>query len=179
MDEFTKHLVVCLITAYFVSDFVLKLEAREGKLKDLGRVLMQALIVAFLSYLLCGAWTRWQIPAIVFVAYAVVHVIPFRRLKPNPISFIVEQMTSLVVIVAVAFAVARWISGVSLSWIELFGSDFAKGLVVIAGGIATIKVGGILIGNDESLPKDEHQALELPFTCFPFQNKVADKIGGD
>jgi len=174
MDEFTKHLVVCLITAYFVSDFVLKLEARQGKLKGLRLVLMQALIVAVLSYLLCGAWTLWLIPATVFVAYAVVHIIPFRRLKSNVASFIVEQTTSLVVIVAVAFAVAGWTAGVSLYWIELFGSDFAKGLVVIAGGIATIKVGGILIGMaiQPFLDQLEEQKNQLEEQTHQLENAV-------
>lgn len=62
MNEIARQLLVCLVAAHFIGDFILQ-GGKEAVIKlNIFVLLRHSFIVAALSYAICGSWTIWEIP---------------------------------------------------------------------------------------------------------------------
>lgn len=150
MNEIAKPLLICLVAAHFVGDFILQSDKdASNKLKPL-TLLKHSFIVALLSYVFCGVWIEWRIPLAILTMHGVIDFVKARLKKQGVYSFLLDQATHIVAISMVAMLIApagaTITDGFSLFWVDLFGIGFLKLLIVLSGAIVGVKAGGILIG---------------------------------
>jgi hypothetical protein len=141
----TGHIVICLLAAHLIGDF---LTQSAAMVKNKGRILVLAghtALVAALSYLLCGLWAAWQIPVGIFLTHTLIDFVKTKSKRSGPYAFIVDQAVHVAVIVALAFIVAEYI-GAEPWWLGLLGGWYFKTLIIVSGAIASVKMGGFLIG---------------------------------
>lgn len=139
------QILVCLVTAQMTGDFLLQTAGMVREKHRLPVLLGHTAILAALSYLLCGLWTRWEIPVVIMVSHALIDAIKVRSGKSGPAAFLVDQAAHLAVIGALTAVLVR--SGDAWPpWSDLLGPFSLKALIVIAGATASIKAGGFLIG---------------------------------
>ena len=70
MNEIARQLLVCLVAAHFIGDFILQGGKEAVSKLNIFVLLRHSFIVAALSYAICGSWTRWEIPIIIFVTHS-------------------------------------------------------------------------------------------------------------
>ena len=104
-----------------------------------------AALLAILSYLACGLWGVWQIPAVIFVTHALIDFVKARSGKTGPASFLIDQGAHGVVI-ALAAGAAAALAPAGPAWVDLLGGWYLKALLVMSGAIACVWMGGYLIG---------------------------------
>lgn len=150
MSEFGKQLLVALVTAHFLGDFIFQSDADASSKRRPLILLKHTFIVATSSYILCGIWQLWQIPLVIFLTHGLTDYIKATMKKESPCSFVLDQAVHLAIISAVTILIASTKilspNGSSTFWVDLFGKDFLKYLILTSGLIVTIKAGGILIG---------------------------------
>jgi hypothetical protein len=145
VNSAAEQILVCLITAQLAGDFLLQTAGMVRNKHHLPVLLGHTAILAGLSYLLCGLWTRWEIPAVVMVSHTLIDAVKVRSGKGGPGAFLIDQAAHLAVIGALTAMIVR--SGDAWPpWSDLIGPVYLKALIMIAGATASIKAGGFLIG---------------------------------
>ena len=95
--------------------------------------------------MLCGLWTLWQIPAAILVTHASIDFVKAKSKKVGPYAFMIDQAAHGVVIVVLAALLVGQIES-KIYWVGLLGRWYLKALILISGAVATVKMGGFLIG---------------------------------
>lgn len=160
MNEIAKQLLICLVASHFVGDFIFQSDKdASNKLRPL-ILLKHSFIVAILSYVLCGVWTQWRIPLVIFCTHLVIDWIKEKAVKREGLSnkwsiyaFFIDQAAHIFIIIILAITIipvssvaGAGANAISLFWVDLFGKGFLKLLIVLSGAILAVKAGGILIG---------------------------------
>ncbi len=141
--DILKHLLIPLLSAHLMGDFLLQPDFlakanRDGILYSF----LHASIVAGLSYLLCGTWTLWQIPAVILATHSTLD-----RLKSHREDwrfFILGQVGHILVIVALSMTLAIHPLPPSL-WLSFLGPVYGKFLVLLSAFVAAVPGGGVLV----------------------------------
>jgi len=145
MNEIARQLLVCLVAAHFIGDFILQGGKEAVSKLNIFVLLRHSFIVAALSYAICGSWTRWEIPIIIFVTHSALDFVKASVKKKTAYLFLVDQAAHLAVIVILALIITRE-NTIHMFWVNLLGNDFMKVLIILSGSIAAVKSGSILIG---------------------------------
>jgi len=145
VDENVKQLLVCLISAYFAGEYLFQSNTYVSNKNKVFVLIRHAAIVAVWSYALCGSWTRWEIPLLILISYAIIDFIMATYGKRYIWTFMAIQIAHVVVIIVIAIIVVKMMGTVSLFWVNFFGKGFLKFLILFAGGIAVTKAGSIFI----------------------------------
>jgi hypothetical protein len=138
-------LLVCLITAHFIGDFLLQTDKEANNKTNFFFLVKHTVIVSIISYIICGAWTIWQIPVIIFITHTVIDYVKTIFKRKTVCMFLIDQSAHLVVIIVLVMLISAGDS-ISLFWNDLFGDTIIKLLIIITGTIAVIKTGSVLIG---------------------------------
>jgi hypothetical protein len=150
MGEEGKAVLICLVVAHFLSDFILQTDADAARKRNPLILLKHAAIVAGTSYLLCGIWGLWQVPLALFLIHGAADFIKTRLRSESAYAFLTDQALHLGAIGAIVWILAGTSmlppAGPPNFWVGLCGKAFLQGLVLVAGLIASVKAGGILIG---------------------------------
>ncbi len=144
MSLLISQLLVCLGAAHVLGDFLFQSDRVAGNKRNLGVLLQHAFTVAVVSYLLCGAWRNWLIPAGVFVAHALIDAVKARVPRQDATSFLLDQLAHAVSLVVIAVAAAS--QGLSLYGVDLLGAVYLKTLILVAGVVLAVFAGGVLVG---------------------------------
>jgi len=140
-----RGLVVALIAAHFLADFVFQTRRTVEKKTSIPVLLKHALVVCATSYLLCGTWKLWVLPVAIFLGHAVLDFIKSRtKVRLLPV-FIIDQGLHIAFLIALSI----WMSGqftFELYWVVLLGDTWTRLLIVLAGAIAAIQAGSVIIG---------------------------------
>jgi hypothetical protein len=160
VNEIAKPLLICLVASHFVGDFIFQSDRdASNKLRPL-ILLKHSFIVAILSYVFCGVWTQWRIPLVIFCTHSVIDWIKEKAVKREGLSnkwstyaFLVDQTAHILIIIILAITITpvstvanTGVNAISLFWVDLFGKDFVKLLIILSGAILAVQAGGILIG---------------------------------
>lgn len=146
-----KTLVLQLILAHIVADFILQTEKiKDGKLGLLDKQKMSknfylaihSLTHALMSYLIIGNWTSFVIPSIIFVTHFVIDYIKYNYLANNLLSFIKDQMAHLIVIFIIGLCSY---SDFDISYFQSLMSN-QKLLAILIAYIIVMKPTSILLG---------------------------------
>jgi len=180
MSEFEKQLLVVLVTAHFLGDFIFQSDADAWSKGRPLILLKHAFIVATASYIFCGIWRFWQIPLVIFLTHGLTDYIKAVLKKESAYSFVLDQALHLAIISAIVILIANTEilspSESSTFWVELLGNDFLKYLILMSGLIVSIKAGGILIGlavkpfTDQLQKSDEGSTLGRITSARGFEN---------
>lgn len=150
MSEAAKEILICLVAAHFLSDFILQTDADAARKRNPIILLKHAVIVAATSYLLCGIWGLWQVPLAIFLIHGAADVIKTRLRSESAYAFLADQALHLGAIGAIVWVLSysKMLppAGLPIFWVGLCGKAFLQGLVPMTGLIASVKAGGILIG---------------------------------
>ncbi len=137
------HLLAALVAAHLMGDFVLQSKRAAENKTRVHVLLRHATLVAALSYLFCGAWIAWEIPAVILVTHAVIDFIKVRSKRDGVSAFAVDQLAHLVVIVVLVQRLS--LGPAALYWVRRFGEDVTSALVAAAGLTVTIWVAGVVV----------------------------------
>ncbi len=140
-----RPLLACLLAAHFLGDFVLQTRTTAESKSRILVLLRHAFLMSAVSYLLCGAWTAWIIPLAVFLVHGVVDFFK-TRIKTRPLAvFLIDQAAHIAFLVALSvWTVARFEP--DLYWARLFGESWTSLAIIVAGAIAAVQAGSVLIG---------------------------------
>ena len=150
MDVITRQLLLCLITAHVLGDFLLQSDAdvaRKDRWLGLAR---HGLVITALSYVITGLWSNWTLPLGVLASHVIIDGVKTRASvgeRPKfqgPMVFLVDQAVHVAALGGIAWWCAR--GDASPFWIDWGGQRLAQTLVVVSGIIVTVYACGYLIG---------------------------------
>lgn len=145
MNTAAGQIAVCLIAAQFAGDFLLQTAGMVRNKQRLSVLFGHTGVLAGLSYLLCGLWTRWEIPLVILVSHALIDYVKVKSGRGGPSLFLADQAAHLAVIGVLTAVLVR--SGDAWPpWSDLIGPVYLKVLITVSGATASIKAGGFLIG---------------------------------
>jgi Protein of unknown function (DUF3307) len=144
MSPVALQLLVCLVAAHAVGDFVLQTGHMARHKRRWLVLLRHAGVVAAVSWALCTAWTAWEIPLAVLVAHAAVDAVKARLPWKGTATLLLDQLAHLVTLVAIAWWAAD--RGAALWGAEFFGDGYVEAMIVLAGATISVFAGAILIG---------------------------------
>jgi len=140
-----RGLVAALIAAHFLADFVFQSRKTAENKANVLVLMKHALVVSVTSYLLCGTWRLWILPLAIFLGHAVLDFIK-SRIKTRLVSvFIIDQVLHIAFLVALSIWMSRQFT-FELNWGVLFGDTWTRLLIILAGAIAAIQAGSVIIG---------------------------------
>jgi hypothetical protein len=149
MNETAKQILICLLAAHFLGDFIFQSDADASRKERLSILIKHAFIVAASGYLFCGIWDLWPIPLIIFLTHGLIDYVKVTSRKETAYSFILDQAAHLAVITIIVIAIDHTkvipISEPSIFWVDLLGKRFLEFLILVSGLTASIKAGGVLI----------------------------------
>ncbi len=145
MSAITEQLLICLITAHALGDFLLQSDSAVGEKKKILVLSRHAFALAALSYLLCGLWGDWRIPTFIFITHGAIDSVKSRRETDDLAGFLLDQAAHLAVIAALAFWTAGGLAATSLFWVQHLGNHYLMGLTVVTGSVLTIRACGFAI----------------------------------
>jgi hypothetical protein len=150
MNEIAKEILICLLAAHFLGDFVFQADADAARKTRVLTLFKHALVVAAIGYLFCGIWDLWQVPPVIFVTHSLIDYIKAKSKKESAWAFILDQGVHLAIITAIAILTIPTkmilINKPSTLWVEVLGKGFLEFLILVSGLAVSIKAGGILIG---------------------------------
>ena len=140
-----RPLLACLLAAHFLADFVLQSDRTAGTKSKILVLLRHAFIVSVVSYLFCGAWAAWIIPLALFLGHGVLDFCK-SRIRTRPLAvFLIDQTAHIGFLIALSIWVVERYDP-ALYWTNLFGDDWTRLMIIVAGAVAAIYAGGVLIG---------------------------------
>jgi hypothetical protein len=140
-----RALIAALIAAHFLADFVFQTRKTAENKTNILVLLKHALLVSVTSYLLCGAWRLWILPLAVFLGHAILDFIKSRIKVRLLFVFITDQVLHIAFLIALSIWLAEQFS-FELYWVILFGDIWTRLLIILAGAIAAVRAGSVLIG---------------------------------
>lgn len=143
MNLLASQLLVCLGAAYVLGEFVLRSDRTASTGRRLGPLLRHSLLVAAISYALCGAWTSWVIPLGVLVTHALVDALEARAPQQTARTFLAIQVVHGAALFAIALLASRQTP--TLAGVEILGPLYLEGLILLTGLITTLIGGSRLI----------------------------------
>ncbi len=150
MSEAAKEILICLLAAHFLGDFIFQSDADASRKRRARILLKHAFIVVASGYVLCGIWSLWQVPLVIFLTHGLTDYIKVTLKKESVYSFILDQAVHLAVISAITILIVNTkiipLNSSSTFWVDLLGRGFLEFLILISGLTVAIKAGGILIG---------------------------------
>jgi len=161
MNADQVRLAVALLAAHIIADFALQTDKDIQNKRRWWVLIRHSLIVASLSYLLCGVWQAWPIPLAVLLTHLAFDLVKARYLTPGLNSFALDQAAHLLVIVLLVLLLPGAIPAVATPfWLSVLGVDFYAELIISAGLIATVQGGSVIVGYGvepflEELKRDE------------------------
>ena len=154
------QLLLALTTAHLLGDFVFVMDENE-KAKPWAVLGVRATVVMGLSYLLAGEWQAWQIPVLIGPGHLGIDWLKEKAKRDDLLTFTLDQAAHLLVIVAVVGLLPELHSRQDF-WSWLCGAGFFQKLLLLAGIVLTVWVGGVVVGmfvksylRDLTLPKGE------------------------
>ena len=143
-NPLTAQILICLVTAHVLGDFLLQTSRDVGAKRQWTTLLKHTVIHAGLAYLLAGLWMNWLLPLAVLISHAVIDAIKSRLRDPGARAFLFDQAAHLVALAALAAWCAR--EPVTLYWVDLADEWYLKASLLLTGAILTIYAGGFLVG---------------------------------
>ncbi|MBN2703955.1 MAG: DUF3307 domain-containing protein [Pontiellaceae bacterium] len=137
-----------LISAHFISDFLLQPNLLQGRKSSYSAILIHAAIVAFVSYFFLQQWLSWFLPITVFLTHALIDRMKL-RFRDTWRSFCADQATHILVLAFVVWSAEDRIppfSGFGLHW-----------MILAAGFMTAVQGSGFLVGKVSDQLLSENQ----------------------
>lgn len=159
MGSETLDIVFGMIAGHLLGDFLLQSDLMVQNKRDTSVLMIHASLVTAVSYLLCGSWLTWKIVVGVFISHMIIDGIKAASGKDGPKAFLLDQGAHLT---ALSIIGIYWIPGEIVSYWQTVFPFYTKGLLLVAGVILAVWVGGFWVGK----------------TVAPFQKALENDSGG-
>ncbi len=144
------YIVTLLFTAHILGDFVFQTKNDAAHKRDLAVLIKHSLMHAVLAYVICGMWSVWLIPVVIFVTHGLIDWIKdeLTHTVKKPISlFIYDQAAHIAVILVLVYLINIYFpQDLQIYWVENLGTLFIAILLFAAGIILILRAGGVIIG---------------------------------
>jgi hypothetical protein len=140
----TLSLAFCLVASHFIGDFLFSVKIGGISKSRILTIIKHAALVASLSYVLCGAWTSFEIPLLVLISHTLTDLIAKPLGGKSLPGFLWDQMVHLILSILIAIGITHQ-SSVTLYWVELFHSSYLRILILAAGAVITVHAGTVLV----------------------------------
>jgi Protein of unknown function (DUF3307) len=138
------NLTICLLASHFIGDFLFSFKIDETSKRRTLFIVNHAVIVAGLSYVLCGAWTSFEIPLLVLATHTGIDLINDPLGGKTLHGFLWDQIAHLILTILIAIGVT-FQNSISLYWVDQFHSAYLRNLIFAAGGIITVRTGTFFV----------------------------------
>ena len=158
MNNMLIQILVPLLTAHFLADFILQTDEDVKRKQSILVFGKHIVLVTLLSYLLVGNWGNFTIPAVILISHSLIDLIK-RTIKRDSVTiFLIDQFAHLFVILALSIYMQhKPMQQVSnLFWADTWGSVYLKTLVIVIAIILVTKFSSIIIN----------------YIIMPFQSKI-------
>jgi hypothetical protein len=147
MNDMLIQILVPLLTAHFLADFILQTDEDVKRKQSILVFGKHIVLVTLLSYLLVGGWNCFTTPLVILISHSLIDLIK-RTIKRDSITiFLIDQFAHLFVILALSIYMQnKLMQEVSnLFWVDAWGSDYLKILVIVIAIILVTKFSSIII----------------------------------
>jgi hypothetical protein len=159
VDILTFDIAVALVAGHLLGDFFLQPELMVRNKSKAGVLVLHAFVVTAVTYLICGAWSSWQVVIGVFVSHLVIDGIKILLDRGGPKIFLLDQTTHVAVLLFIGLYL---IPGEIIPYWQTLFPLYNKMLLLLSGAILCIRVGGFLVGK----------------SVAPFQQALGDSSAG-
>jgi len=145
------EILVCLLFAHIVGDFLLQTSADVRNKHRIPVLSKHAAIAGVVSYAVCGLWKMWPIPLAVFLGHFLVDYAKLRLRRKfreqEPCLFLVDQAVHLVILLLITYGVVILYpsSARNIWWINAFGPWYPRILIFMGGFILTVRAGAMVM----------------------------------
>lgn len=136
-------IILGLIVGHLLGDFLLQSDLMVQNKRITAVLVIHAALVTAISYLICGDWLSWQIVVGVFTSHFVIDAIKAASGKDGPKTFLLDQMAHLGALTVIGM---YWIPAADVPYWQTILPAYSKGLLLVAGAILSVRVGGIWVG---------------------------------
>ena len=147
MNDMLIQILVPLLTAHFLADFILQTDEDVKRKQSILVFGKHIVLVTLLSYLLVGSWNCFTIPLVILISHALIDLLK-RTIKKESITiFMIDQFAHLFIILALSIYMQnKLMQKVSnLFWFDTWGSVYLKILVIVIAIILVTKFSSIII----------------------------------
>lgn len=158
MNSMLIQILLPLLAAHLLGDFIFQTD-KDVKNKHIYLVFGKHIIViTFLSYLFVGLWNDFRIPIVVLVTHLIIDTLKKVFKSDSLLLFMLDQLAHYLVIIILSFYLINKteIDQSKLYWMNLFGLDYLRFLVVVISIILITKFSSIIIS----------------YIIKPFQSKI-------
>lgn len=168
MNSILIQILIPLLTAHFLADFILQTDEDVKKKQSPLVFGKHIVLVTLLSYLLVGDWNNYIILLAILLTHSIIDLLKKAIKKDSLFIFVIDQAAHYLVILLLSFYIQNKIfqETSNLFWITIFGGDYIKLLVIVIAVIITTKFSSIIISyiikpfqvkifKDENNNKDE------------------------
>jgi hypothetical protein len=146
MSLYYRDLCIALVAAHLLGDFIVQTKKEVENKHNIWILFRHTVLIAMLSWLFCGLWSAWLIPAVIFVTHSLIDFCKSRLTKNGAIPFLLDQLAHLTVIALLAWWICTLDFPVQGYWLKILGPGYIKVLIMVSGIILTTRMGGFLIG---------------------------------
>jgi hypothetical protein len=146
MPNPTHQLLLCLVAAHLVGDFLLQTERDVRDKSRVAVLLKHVAIVTAATYLLAGVWREWRIPAALLLTHTALDAAKTHLSRNGLRAFLLDQAAHLGILVALAWWRGPHLQASDLTWVRLWPAAYLPGLVLLSGAVVATKTSGIVIG---------------------------------
>ena len=164
MDSMFYQLLLPLLAAHMLGDFVFQSDNDVKNKKHLGVFFKHIMIVTLLSYLFTGVWGDLYIALSILISHTIIDLIKRAFKKDSLVLFIVDQLAHLLVIFVLSFYMRDIFANNNILqsfWYEVFGVVYLKSLTILISIILASKFSSIIVS----------------YIIKPFQNASLSKEG--
>ncbi|AFH49475.1 Hypothetical protein IALB_1768 [Ignavibacterium album JCM 16511] len=147
MDSIKIKILIPLVAAHFLSDFVLQTDLDVKQKKKLKIFLKHISLVTSVSYLFLGLFYNYLIPVFILITHSLIDLIKLKVKKDNIWIFLSDQFLHIIILIFVSSNHTYFTdTSDQFSWEKYFGKDYYSVLLLITSSIIITKFSGILIG---------------------------------
>lgn len=171
MDAYQIKIIIPLITAHFLGDFILQTDSDVKQKQKLKTFTKHIILITSFSYLLLGNFENYLIPIFIFLTHSIIDFIKIKVRKDNIWTFLIDQFVHIAVLIIIVINVNIFVDMNSqFFWENNFGENYYIILMIIVSLILITKFSGILIEylikplQVKIFREDEHRSSNIPQT---------------
>jgi len=98
----TGQLLICLVTAHVLGDFLLQTRRDVDTKRRWTTLCKHTALHAGLAYLLSGLWTSWVLPLVVLISHAAIDAVKASVRGAGARAFLIDQAAHFMALAAIA-----------------------------------------------------------------------------
>ncbi|MBK7629412.1 MAG: DUF3307 domain-containing protein [Ignavibacteriales bacterium] len=147
MNSILIQILIPLLTAHFLADFILQTDEDVKKKQSPLVFGKHIVLVTLLSYFLVGDWSNYIIPSSILLTHSIIDLLKNAIKKDSLFIFSIDQTAHYLVILLLSFSIQNKLfqEANNLFWFAAFGNTYIKVLMIVVAVIVITKFSSIII----------------------------------